>query len=95
MVKEGSLFEWDEAKSERNRKERGFGFDYACRIFESPVIEEEDRRRDYGERRIVATGQVEGDIFVLVFTWRGRRRRIISARPAKRKERDDYRKAFA
>jgi uncharacterized DUF497 family protein len=36
------LFEWDEAKSPRNRTERGFNFEYACRIFAGPVIEEED-----------------------------------------------------
>jgi uncharacterized DUF497 family protein len=51
-------------------------------------------RRDYGERRIVATGKIEDGVFVVVYTWRGRRRRIISARPAKRKERDDYGKAY-
>ena len=27
------LFEWDEAKSLRTLKERGFGFDYAARMF--------------------------------------------------------------
>jgi uncharacterized DUF497 family protein len=88
------LFEWDEAKSSRNRAERGFGFDYACRIFAEPVIEEEDRRRDYGERRIVATGKIGPEVFVVVFAWRGNRRRIISARLAKRRERDAYRQAF-
>jgi uncharacterized protein len=88
------LFEWDEAKSSRNRAERGFDFAYACRIFAGPVVEEEDRRRDYGERRIVATGKIGTQAFVVVFAWRGNRRRIISARPAKRRERDAYRQAF-
>jgi len=50
--------------------------------------------RDYGEQRIVATGKIEDGVLVVVYTRRGRRRRIISARPAKRKERDDYRKAY-
>jgi hypothetical protein len=58
------------------------------------VIEEEDRRRDYGERRIIATGEIGPQAFVVVFVWRGSRRRIISARPAKRRERDAYREAF-
>jgi uncharacterized DUF497 family protein len=88
------LFEWDEAKSSRNRADRGFDFDYACRIFAGPVIEEEDRRLDYRERRIVATGKVGTETFVVVYTWRGKRRRIISARPAKRRERDAYRQTF-
>lgn len=88
------LFEWDEAKSARNRLDRGFGFDYAAQIFAGSVIEEQDRRRDYGESRTVATGEFAGDIFVVVYTSRGDRRRVISARRAKRRERDAYRKAI-
>ncbi len=65
-----------------------------ARIFDAPRIEEEDYRKNYGQRRIVATGKIEDGIFVVVYTRRGERRRIISARPAKRKERDDYRKAY-
>jgi uncharacterized protein len=87
-------FEWDEAKSRRNFRERGFDFEFAARIFDGPRIEEEDLRKNYGERRIAATGKIEDGIFVVVYTRRGGRRRIISARPAKRKERDDYRTAY-
>jgi hypothetical protein len=93
-MRDALLFEWNEAKSSRNRVERGFDFDYACRIFAGPVIEEEDRRRNYGERRIIATGKIGAQAFVVVFVWRGNRRRIISTRPAKRSERDAYRQAF-
>jgi uncharacterized protein len=71
-MSDAPLFEWDEAKSSRNHAERGFDFDYACRIFAGPVIEEEDRRFDYRERRIVATGKVGTETFVVVYTWRGR-----------------------
>jgi uncharacterized DUF497 family protein len=89
------LFEWDEAKSNRNRAERGFDFEYACRIFVRQVLEEkDDRRRNYGESRIIATGEIGTETFVVVYTWRGNRRPIISARPAKRRERDAYRQAF-
>ena len=87
-------FEWDETKSRRNLRERGFDFEFATRIFEGSLIEEQDRRRDYREPRIVATGKIEDKIVVVVYTWRGSRRRIISARPANRRERDDYRKAY-
>jgi uncharacterized protein len=88
------LFEWDETKSSRNFQERGFGFDYASLIFQGQLLEEPDRRRDYGESRIIATGAVDEFILVVVYTWRGSRRRIISARVAKEKERDAYRQAF-
>jgi uncharacterized protein len=87
-------FEWDQTKSRATLQKRGFDFEYAARIFEGTAIEREDRRRDYGERRMVSVGSIEDDVFVVVYTWRGSRRRIISARRASRRERDGYRKAL-
>ena|SRR5690348_11427804 len=81
------LFEWDEAKSARNFGERGFGFDYAARIFLGPTLEQPDERRDYGEVRIQAIGQVGEDVLFVVYTDRDTARHIISARLASRKER--------
>ena len=46
-----------------------------------------DLRHDYGEVRITAIGAVEEDVLVVTYTDRGDVRRIISARPANRKER--------
>ena len=48
----GLMFEWDQAKSDKNLAERGFDFEYACRIFGGDTIEWDDARRDYGERRV-------------------------------------------
>ena len=79
-------FEWDEAKSERNSRERGFGFDLAALIFEGPVIEWCDVREDWGETRIVAVGAVREAILAVVHTERGGVQRIISARRARKKE---------
>ncbi len=87
-------FDWDEAKSDRTRRMRGFDFAYAVRIFDGPIIEREDDRRDYGEQRTRAIGIVDGNILLVVCTWRGSVRRIISARPANRKERDGYRALY-
>lgn len=81
------LFEWDEAKSRRNLSERGFGFDYAARIFLGPTLERPDLRRDYGEVRVQAIGQVGDDVVFVVYTDRDTGRHIISARLASRKER--------
>jgi len=81
------LFEWDEAKSRRNINERGFGFEYAARIFLGPTLERPDNRREYGEVRIQAIGRVNDDILFVVYTDRGDARHIISARLASRKER--------
>jgi uncharacterized protein len=88
------VFEWDEAKSRRNLEERGFDFEFAARIFTGDLLEYEDRRRNYSERRIVNVGEIDSEIFVVVHTQRGANRRIISARQANRRERDAYRKAF-
>lgn len=83
-------FEWDPGKSEQNRQERGFGFDFAALIFEDGTIEWTDDRRDYGEARVRAIGEADGLVLYVVFTDRGDVRRIISARLASRKERDRW-----
>jgi uncharacterized protein len=78
-------FEWDEAKNRVNRAKHGFDFTYASRIFSGSVRQFLDPR-PWGERRVVATGQVEGRYITVVYTRRGDRVRIISARPARRAE---------
>jgi hypothetical protein len=49
-------FEWDPAKSAENLRQRGFDFEFAANIFDGPTVEREDRRQDYGERRMLAIG---------------------------------------
>ena len=72
-------FEWDEAKRLRNIEDHGVDFRVAARIFGNPVIESEDDRSDYAEARIRALGHVAEDYYLVVYTWRGDNRRIISA----------------
>jgi uncharacterized DUF497 family protein len=91
-------FEWDEAKSEANFRDRGFDFEFATLIFDGLTLEVEDRRRDYGERRIVAIGVADGAHLTVVYTDRESTRglvtrRIISARRSSRHERKAYQKA--
>lgn len=81
------IFEWDEAKSLRTFRERGFGFDYAAAIFAGPTLEKLDDRRVYGESRIQAIGRVGEDVLFVVYTDRDDARHIISAPLANRKER--------
>lgn len=83
-------FEWDERKRRRNLLRHGIYFATAKRIFQIEVIEREDQRRDYGESRMVAYGEVDGMVLCVIYTWRGGARRIISARRARRDERKDY-----
>ena len=82
------IFEWDEAKEARNVRQRGLDFGTAAGMFSGHVMTWQDTRRDYGEVRVVALGEVEGRGLVVVYTDQGDMRRIISARPAKRKERE-------
>lgn len=91
-------FGWDPPKSFRNARERGLPFEVAMALFDGPTLEFDDRRRDYGERRIVAYGDVAGRVMVCVYTWRGTSdapvRWIISLRKANKDESHAYRTAF-
>jgi hypothetical protein len=92
-------FEWDPEKSEANLRERGFDFAFATLVFEGSTLEKQDRRRDYGEVRIVATGLADGIALTVAYTDRlddeGERvRRIISARRSNRRERKAYQAAI-
>ncbi len=78
-------FEWHDDKSDRNLRQRGFGFDHASRIFAGHVLVLEDQQRG-GELRHKAVGAVAGHVLVVVFTMRGEVYRIISARTANRRE---------
>lgn len=87
-------FAWDLAKSAKNAALRGLPFALAALLFDSPVIQRVDDRRDYGEIRIRAIGIVGGAMLHCVYADRGEVRRIISLRYADRKERDAYRATY-
>ena len=91
-------FAWDARKSARNLRDRGFDFDFATQIFEGPTLERTDKRRDYGEHRVIAIGMADGIALTLVYTDRaesgGRERRIISARVSNRRERQAFAQAI-
>ncbi|MDZ4738372.1 MAG: BrnT family toxin [Alphaproteobacteria bacterium] len=78
-------FEWNETKSRTCHTKRGFA--YAVRVFLDPdrLIEPDDRF-EYGEPRLRVLGRIEGLIFVVVYTPRGKRFRLISARKANQRE---------
>jgi len=91
------LFTWDSEKSDANLRERGFDFEFAALVFQGTTLEKEDRRKAYGERRVVAVGVAEGFHLTVVYTDRMGAtgeiiRRIISARRSNRRERSAYRK---
>ena len=92
------MIEYDPMKNEENLTRHGLPLNFAELIFDGPFVEEEDRRRDYGETRFIATGPIDafGDrIFVVVYTWREGVRRIISFRKANDREVGKYRSNIA
>jgi uncharacterized DUF497 family protein len=88
------MFEWDDARNSANITKHEIDFEDAIGIFESSVLIRTDDRRDYGEVRVVAVGVVDNPELAVVYTVRGTRRRIISARRTKISERKAYREAY-
>ncbi|MBI3247013.1 MAG: BrnT family toxin [Deltaproteobacteria bacterium] len=77
---------FDPAKRERTLAERGLDFEDAVLVFGGVTIEIEDARKDYGERRIICYGQLQGRLVVIGYTPRGAARHIFSMRKANDRE---------
>jgi uncharacterized protein len=88
-------FDFDPKKNLSNVDKHGVDFAAAARIWDGYVFERQDGRKDYGETRVIALGAVEGRVFVVVYTWRNDRRRLISARKANTDEKQIYEEALA
>ena len=73
------MFEWDENKRLENLEKHGVDFIRAAVIFDGPVIEDIDDREDYRETRYRALGHGGDEFFAVIYTWRDKSRRIISA----------------
>ena len=87
------MIEFDPDKDARNIELRGISLAAAESLLTGRTIERVDNRRDYGETRIMAIGEIGGVEYVCVYTRRGEALRPISLRRATRKERDVYREA--
>lgn len=87
-------FEWDDEKRIANIEKHEVDFTRAARIFSNPVLQRLDDREDYGENRFIALGHWNEYYLVVVYTWRGENRRIISARRAANNEKRKYRQLF-
>jgi len=77
---------FDPAKRLRTLEQRGLDFLDAENVFDGPTIQFPDRRRDYGERRIVCFGWLRGRSVIVVYTERNGIRHIISMRKANDRE---------
>ena len=58
----------------------------AAAVFEGITVEVEDTRKDYGERRIICYGSLNGRLVVVGYTKRGAERHVFSMRKANERE---------
>jgi uncharacterized protein len=84
-------FEWDDRKAALNIANHAFSFEEAQAVFLDPevVIFDTFRPQD-GEDRRKAIGMIKGRLFTVVFTRRGDRTRLISARRSNSSEEKSY-----
>ena len=80
------LITFDPAKRARTLHERGLDFKRVKEVFEGVHLTRIDDRRDYGEPRFISAGRLDERIVVIVWTPRGRARRVISMRKANERE---------
>ena len=80
-------FEWDEAKAASNLAKHGVSFEIVYALDWTKAAARVDRRHDYGELRLrtLIVGP-DGERYMIVFTPRLGRHRIISIRHAHAKE---------
>lgn len=83
-------FEWDEAKRAEIYEKHGVDLLEAALIFENDVFEKEDTRRDYGEKRMIALGMVDSEVYIVVYTKRNDVYRLITAWKGGRNDRERY-----
>ncbi len=88
------MIEFDPAKDAVNRAKHGISLAAAAELLQGPILVIKDDRRDYTEDRWLAIGSIRGDIYACVYTERAGWQRIISLRPANRKERRRYAQKF-
>ena len=85
-------FEWDPQKAAANVRKHGVTFDEAATAFGDPFGSvTDDPRHSQSEGRDVLLGCSQANrLLAVMFTERGDRIRLISARTATRRERKDY-----
>ena len=77
---------FDSRKRAATYAERGLDFKDAELVFAGTTFEVEDRRKNYGEMRIVCFGVLRGRIVVVGYTPRGADRHVFSMRKANDRE---------
>jgi len=82
--------EFDQQKRAETLLNRGIDFAHAHLVFEGFHFTVEDDRIAYGETRYQTIGRLRRKVVMVVWTFRGSARRIISMRECNVKERESY-----
>ncbi len=82
---------FDRAKRDLALRERAIDFKDALHVFAGSTLNVQDRRQDYGEVRVQTVGYLAGRMVMVVWTPRGKARRIISMRKCNAREQARYR----
>jgi uncharacterized DUF497 family protein len=77
---------FDPAKRDKTYAARRFAFEDAAIVFQGVTLEVEDKRKDYGETRIICYGRLIGRMVVIGYTPRGDDRHVFSMRKANARE---------
>lgn len=86
----GQWFQWDDEKAEINKRKHGIRFETAAKVFQDENrILQKDEQHSRDEDRWQIIGEVNGILFV-VYTEREDSTRLIMARKATPRERNDY-----
>jgi uncharacterized DUF497 family protein len=85
-------FDWDERKAASNEKKHGVTFDEATTVFYDPlaVIFDDEAHSEGEQREIIIGHSARNRLLLVCFTERHEVIRLISARLATRRERQDY-----
>jgi hypothetical protein len=86
---------FDPAKRDWTLRERGLDFLEAAEVFAGPTLDEPDRRRDYGELRMITVGFLGARMVIVCWTPRGETRHVFSMRKANEREKAKYGAEFA
>ena len=87
---QGLEFEWDEDKARSNIDKHGVTFEEAVEAFFDPFFQYGDASIDDEQREFILGYSLSQRLLLVVYTERGTRTQIISARPATRHERNLY-----
>lgn len=77
---------YDPAKRAETLANRGLDFEDAVHVFNGPHFETEDRRKDYGEARMLCFGWLNQRLVVVGYTPRGQDRHVFTMRKANDRE---------